>query len=145
MGRRDYSVTPGSNGSRPYITSVQLGAAYNQGSVSCGTSATPTAKVRFLSDAWDASGASPSMTTDVVAYYLVPVGTVSELHRLKCTGSTTVNVVVAHNVDPATVQVSCSSTCDSASVPQTVTLSFTVTKPSVTAYPITLTGQRRQT
>lgn len=143
-GVRDYSGQI-ANGSVPFKQSIQLNAAYNAGGNTCGTSATPTALVRFLSDDWDTSQATPVQNTDVVAYYLVPVGSVDELHRLKCTSTTTLDTVVAHNVNPTTPSVTCSTTCTDPSVPQWVKLSFTVTAPSADPYPIILTGQRRQT
>jgi prepilin-type N-terminal cleavage/methylation domain-containing protein len=145
VGLRDYTV-----GGTPFLPSVQLGAAYNAGGVTCGTPATPNALLRLLSDDWDDTAVPPVQGKDVVAYYLTPPsGGVSELHRLRCTGPATTgpDTVVAHNVDPATALVTCAgpSTCEAVPVPQQVTLSFWVVKTSVGAYPITLTGQRRQT
>jgi prepilin-type N-terminal cleavage/methylation domain-containing protein len=149
-GMRNYAGTPDANGNLPTLASIQLNAAYNAGGKTCGTPATPAAVVRFLSDVWDSSASPPSLGTDIVAYYLS--GT--ELHRMKCLNSAaaTSDVVIAHYVDPASVDpastpVVCAgpSTCGGAAVPAQVTLSFTVTKPSADAYPITLTGQRRQT
>ncbi len=146
-GVRDYSATADGSGNLPYLPSVQLDAAYNAGGSTCGTAATPVATIRLLSDDWDNSGAAPVARRDVVAYYLQPAGAVSELHRMKCVGSTTPvsDLVVAHYVDPATVSATCSSTCAGTPAPQQVTLSFSVTRPSVGAYHITLNGQRRQT
>jgi prepilin-type N-terminal cleavage/methylation domain-containing protein len=143
IGIRDYTVV----GSTPLKASIQVNAPYNAGGATCGTAVTPTAVIRFLSDDWDTSGPSPVMVTEIVAYYLRPVGAVSELRRITCVDSVTPrsDVVLAHNVDQATVAVTCSSQCDGATVPQQVTLSFSATKPSVGAYPITLYGQRRQT
>ena len=143
VGVRDYTVPPPANSSPPYRPSIQLDAGYDAGGTACGTAATPAAKVRFLADDWDGAGTPPTVATDVVAYYLAG----SELHRMKCIGSATPvsDVVLAHYVDPATLAVTCSSTCDAAVVPQQVTLSFSVTTPTVGAYPITLNGQRRQT
>lgn len=147
VGMRDYESPPDANGNLAFYPSIQLGAAYNAGAKVCGGATTPTAMVRFLSDAWDNSTSTPTVSTVIVAYYLKPTGTVSELHRLRCEGSATPvsDVVVAHYVDPATPAVICSSTCDAAAVPQRVTVNFTVTKPSADPYPISLTGQRRQT
>jgi hypothetical protein len=118
----------------------------------CGTSATPASVLRLLSDDWDTSGSEPVRRTSIIAYYLAPAGAVAELHRLRCLGSSAPvsDVVVAHNVDPATPAVTCSSTCTSAAVPQWVRLTFTVTAPSAypaqpaNTYPVTLFGQRRQ-
>jgi prepilin-type N-terminal cleavage/methylation domain-containing protein len=141
-GRRDYSAAGSAGGTVTFLPSVQLNAAFNAGGVTCGTAATPTALVRLLSDDWDYSGASPALRTDVVAYYLS--GT--ELHRLKCVASTTPSsdVVLAHDVDPSTPTVTCSSSCTAIPVPQRMTLAFTVTAPKADPYPITLIGQRRQ-
>jgi prepilin-type N-terminal cleavage/methylation domain-containing protein len=150
VGMRDPAATPPAGGTLPFRPSIQLDAAYDAGGRTCGTAATPVAKVRFLSDDWDTSGGTAVLGTDVVAYYLsAPVGGVSELHRLRCAGTSAPasDVVLAHNVDPGTWSVTCAapSTCDTASVPRQVTISFTVTRPSVGGYPVTLTGQRRQT
>jgi prepilin-type N-terminal cleavage/methylation domain-containing protein len=142
-GRRDYTGTPDANGNLPTLASVQLNAAYNAGGVTCGTALTPAALVRFLSDDWNSAASPPSLGADIVAYYLS--GT--ELHRIKCLSSSAPasDAIVAHYVDPATVAVTCSSACNAATPPARVTLSFSVAKPGATAYPITLTGQRRQT
>ncbi|HEY3261096.1 MAG TPA: type II secretion system protein, partial [Pseudonocardiaceae bacterium] len=141
VGVRDYATTPPPNSGPPYRQSIQLDAAHDAGGAVCGTAATPTAKLRLLSDRWS-GGVSATVGTDVVAYYLAG----SELHRIKCSGSATPadDLVLAHHVDPATLAVTCSSACEAAAVPQHVTLSFSVTLPSVGAYPITLNGQRRQ-
>jgi prepilin-type N-terminal cleavage/methylation domain-containing protein len=147
VGTRDYSAAPAGNTTVPFKPSVQLNASYDAGGKTCGTAATPTAALRLLSDAWDHTTTPPSSQVDVVAYYLKANGSVSELRRIKCVGPNTVpesDVVLAHYVDPATVSVTCSSTCEAADVPDEITLSFTVTKPSVEPYAITLTGQRRQ-
>lgn len=142
-GRRDYAGTPDASGNLPALASIQLNAAYDAGGTTCGTASTPTAVVRFLSDVWDNSVTPASLGTDVVAYYLS--GT--ELHRIKCLNSPVPasDAVLAHHVDPTTVAVACSSACAAATVPARVTLSFSVAKPPAAAYPITLTGQRRQT
>jgi prepilin-type N-terminal cleavage/methylation domain-containing protein len=139
VGLRDWSAITGD--SVPFKQSVQLGAAYNEDGYTCGSS---TAVVRFLSDVWDASKAVAS--TNVVAYYLKPAGAVSELHRVKCIGPATTgtDVVVAHNVKPGSVAVTCSSVCEADDVPDQVSMTFQVTRASVGDYPITLTGQRRQ-
>jgi len=141
-GLRDYSGQV-ANGTVPFKASFQLNAAYNTGGQSCGTSATPTAVLRLLSDDWDASGATPVLRTDIVAYYLVS----TDLHRMKCLGTSTPasDFVVAHDVDPATPAVTCSAGCTSTSAPQQLTLAFTVRATSAAPYPITLNGQWRQT
>ncbi|WP_436494771.1 PulJ/GspJ family protein [Actinokineospora sp. HUAS TT18] len=139
VGMRDYAAAAGAGGVG-FKPSIQLDAAYNAGGYVCGTAATPPAKIRLLSDRWDNTGATPTMSVDVVAYYLS--GT--ELHRIKCAGGVT-DIVVAHYVDPASLTVACGGTCTTAAVPQQVTLSFTVAKPGADPYPISLNGQRRQT
>lgn len=146
VGMRDYGAIPDSSGNLPYQPSVQLDAAYNAGGKTCGDATTPVAKVRLLSDDWDSAASPPAVSTDIVAYYLRANGSVSELHRMKCAGSVTPtsDVVVAHYVDPASAKVTCSSTCTAPAVPRQVSLDFTVTKPSVNPYPVSLTGQRRQ-
>lgn len=136
-GLRDYSGQV-ANGTVPFKASFQLDAAYNAGGLTCGTSATPTAVLRLLSDDWDPTG--PTLRTDIVAYYLAS----TDLHRLKCTATATIDVIVAHDVSAAPT-VTCSAGCTATSTPQQLTLAFTVTAPSADPYAITLTGQWRQT
>jgi prepilin-type N-terminal cleavage/methylation domain-containing protein len=130
-----------------FAFAVQKSAAYNEGGRTCGTAATPTAVVRFLSDDWSSSGGTPTVSTDIVAYYLETSGTVRALHRLRCAGGSTLDIIVAHYVDPqVALKVSCPTDCTAtAPPPSQVTLSFTVTQPHAGSYPITVTGQRRQT
>jgi hypothetical protein len=139
VGLRDMS-TLGAGGTIPYKSSIQRDAAYDAGGLVCGSATTPIAKVRFLSDDWDSATIPATRTTRIVAYYLDD----EELHRLVCAGGTTSDTVLAHNVAPATFSVTGSSALESVPPPQTVTLAFSVTLPSVGGYPITLTGQRRQ-
>ena len=145
VGLRDATAT-GAGGTIPFKASIQLDAAYNAGGFVCGGASTPAAKIRLLSDDWDPTTTPATPRTQIVAYYLTPSGTVSSLHRLRCAGAAVTDVVVAHNVDPATFTVTCTSpaSCDTSAVPQTVTLAFSVTRPSASPYPISLTGQRRQ-
>ncbi|MCU7724382.1 prepilin-type N-terminal cleavage/methylation domain-containing protein [Actinoplanes sp. KI2] len=145
VGLRDLSAT-GPGGTIPFKASIQLNAAFDADGQVCGTTATPAAKVRLLADDWDTSVSPAIRNTRIVAYYLAPAGATSELHRLFCTNGATTDIVVAHNVDPSTFSVSCAAptTCDGTSVPQTVTLAFSVTVPGADPYPITLTGHRRQ-
>ena len=49
VGRRDYSAAPAAGSTLPYKPSIQLGAAYNAGGVTCGDATTPAALVRFQS------------------------------------------------------------------------------------------------
>jgi prepilin-type N-terminal cleavage/methylation domain-containing protein len=142
-GVRDYTTTDVSN-DVPFAQSIQLNAAYDAGPT-CGPSTTPPAAIRFLSDDWSTSSGTPTVTKDVVAYYLETAGTVRALHRLRCAAGSTSDIIVAHYVNPTTLTVTCSSTCTATSPPAQVTMSFTVTQPKVDPYPITVTGQRRQT
>jgi prepilin-type N-terminal cleavage/methylation domain-containing protein len=143
VGVRDYDNVSGN--SLPFKASVQLDAAYNQGGYTCGSVGTPTAAVRLLSDSWDPTDSMTSPKTVVVSYYLKTIAGATELHRLKCQGSDTpVDVLLAHNVKPGSITVTCSSTCGAATVPNEITLRLVATKPSVGDYPITLNGQRRQ-
>jgi prepilin-type N-terminal cleavage/methylation domain-containing protein len=164
VGKRDQNAAADASGNVPFLSSIQLDAVYSAGGFTCGTSSTPTAIIRFLSDDWDYSVNPAVVRTDIVAYYLVSTGadrsgaTIGELHRMKCIASTSTSsdVVVAHYVNTATItatSLSCynsasppvAMSCDTATVPTQVNLSFSVTKPSVGAYPIKLSGQRRQT
>lgn len=143
VGIRDYDNVSGN--SLPFKPSVQLDAAYNQGGYTCGGAGTPVAALRLLSDAWDPDDSMTTPKTVVVAYYLKTVAGSTELHRLKCSGSDTpVDVLVAHNVKPGSVTVSCSSACELAAVPNEIILRLVATKPLAGEYPITLNGQRRQ-
>lgn len=147
IGIRDYSGGVDFTGTVPFEASVQTAATFNEGGIACGSAATPVAAVRFLSDNWTTSGTTWVVSTDVVSYYLQTVGSVAELRRMKCTGSANPlsDITMAHNVDPATVSVTCSSSCSATAVPEQVTLSFTVRTGNATPYPISLSGQRRQT
>lgn len=125
-----------------HFQSIWRDATYDAGGHQCGAATIPQ-KLRLLSDAWAGHG---SVTTHVAAYYVKP-GT-TELHRVKCTGSpaSAVDVVVAHHLDPnTTVTVGCSSTCEGTPPPRQVRLTFSLALPSAAPYPITLTGERRQT
>lgn len=142
VGLRDYDNTSG--GSLPFKQSVQVNAVpYDEDGLVCGTATTPDAAIRLFSDRWDTSVSPAEQRTDVVAYYVKN----SELHRIKCAGPSTApqsDVVIAHNVKADSVTVSCSSTCESATVPQEITLRLIATKPTTGDYAITLDGQRRQ-
>lgn len=143
VGTRDYTVS-----SAPSKASIQLNAAYDAGPT-CGAAGTPTAVVRFLSDDYD-SASPPVLRVDVVAYVVEPVGTERQLHRIRCVGTSTPvsDVVVAHNLAAAsTPTVTCAqpTVCTGAAVPNTVSMTFTVSAPSAGSYVVTLNGQRRQT
>jgi prepilin-type N-terminal cleavage/methylation domain-containing protein len=145
VGIRDHDAS-----NMPFKQSIQQNASYNDG-FTCGTAATPTALVRFLSDRWDVV-VDGEPAVDVVAYYLEsPDDATTRLHRLRCSGTTVDDVVVAHNVRTKDglgnklTTVSCPTACTAAAVPTEVTLELTVTRPSGDDYEIKLIGQRRQT
>jgi len=129
------------------LKSVETSVSNSGGSYPCGT--TGTAAVRFISDNI-ASGATPTNSRTMVAYYPVAVGTRFELHRLRCVGSATPvsDIVVAHDLT-ASPTVSCNVTCTGtgSDVPTSVTMTMSLLDPkdTGTAYSVTLSGQRRQT
>ena len=143
IGRHDWSAT-----GFPLLASVELNAPATGGSSPCGTVSTPTALVRF---SWDDPSVAQNPPVVRVAYYLKPLGGgVSELHRIRCYGNSTIasDVVLAHNVT-GTPSVACASpsTCTGATVPQTVSLTLTIQVTGSNDPPlvVTLSGQRRQT
>jgi prepilin-type N-terminal cleavage/methylation domain-containing protein len=169
-GLRDYSAGATGSTTVPFKSSIEFDAAYDAGGHTCGTAATPIAAVRLLADDWDPPASSPTpapsptpaatatLRIDIVAYYLSAVsGGRQSLHRIKCVGSAPpVDITVVHNVDAGSLSVTCSPTCGSTPMPDTVTVAFTVSTPitceqtttsgcQVPSYPVTLTGQRRQT
>ncbi|NOL43360.1 prepilin-type cleavage/methylation domain-containing protein [Kribbella sandramycini] len=144
MGLRDYG-TVGLDGSQPFKQSVQLAAPFAAGGVTCGP--LPDAAVRLLSDHWDTSVTPAVRRTAVVAYYLKPVGPVSELHRATCVGPSvtpTSDVRVAANVKPGSLSVTCSTACTSAAVPRNVTVRLLLTKSAAGEQEVLLSGIRRQ-
>jgi prepilin-type N-terminal cleavage/methylation domain-containing protein len=126
--------------------SVEVGVAYNAGLYPCGTAGTANAIVRL---AWDDAIVPGVAATVVRVAYVVPTGQ-TELHRLRCegTGAVVSDVTLAHDLDPSTPPVlTCSTTCTAApAVPASVTLQLTLKDPDNedAAYPVALTGQRRQ-
>lgn len=103
-------------------------------------------------DALDSTAAPKKVT---VTYLTKPDGSVFELHRVRCTGSTQDSEVeVAHNLRvPPTLQCSgggISGCNDSSGVPSIVTLDLHILDPeghgtAASDFDATLTGQRRQT
>jgi prepilin-type N-terminal cleavage/methylation domain-containing protein len=145
LGVRDYTA-PGPY--FPLLQSVETGVAADGGSHPCGAAGTPDALVRFAWDDFSDSTLGSRSQTRVV--YVVE-GT--ELHRVRCDGSAagvTSDVVVAHNVTAASVACATASggtgcTGAGAQVPTAVSLLLTIRDPKSAAdYPVTLTGQRRQ-
>jgi prepilin-type N-terminal cleavage/methylation domain-containing protein len=133
--------------------SVERNVSYNLGLYPCGAAGTPSAIVRL---AWDDFSLDPStnvVTATVVrvAYVVKTVSGATELHRLRCQGSAAVvsDVTLAHVLDPSTLPaLTCATptTCTTAVVPVTLTLTLTIKDPKNQggAYVVPLTGQRRQ-
>jgi prepilin-type N-terminal cleavage/methylation domain-containing protein len=135
---------------KPLLQSVETAVAPTAGNYPCGAAGLPAATVRLAWDEWDDAAVAAGTPTPVRVAYLVENGT--ELHRLVCRGSATPtsDVVVAHNVVSAAATCATSSggtSCTGAGtdVPTSVSLSLTIRDPkNTTNYPVTLTGQRRQ-
>jgi prepilin-type N-terminal cleavage/methylation domain-containing protein len=134
----------------PFKTGVQTGASYQQGGYTCGTGSTHPAgaALRLLGDTWKVGATAP--ITTIVVYYVKD----TELRRMVCEGSASpqTDIVVAHNVVPASVEVTCDTTCTAAGPPRTVALALTVIDPKPAGtqgnageYKILVTGERRQT
>jgi Tfp pilus assembly protein PilW len=145
VGMRDWSAAP-----YPSIPSIQLGVATNATPFGCGSDATAVL-IRF---AWD-DPAVGTPTLRSASYVVRDVGGERQLRRIVCSpvGVVASEVVLAHNVDPATAPtVACKDAaganmaCDTATLPATVTLTLVVRAPGDdTPYTVTLVGQRRQT
>jgi prepilin-type N-terminal cleavage/methylation domain-containing protein len=143
VGVRDYGAAAAGE-SLPFKSSVQLDAAYTTEAV-CGP--LPVAALRLLSDDWDISATPAVRRTAAVVYYLKPAGEVSELHRARCVGPATTpssDVLLAANVKPGSVTVTCSTPCTAAQVPEAITLRLLMTRPSTGDYEVVLSGLRRQ-
>jgi prepilin-type N-terminal cleavage/methylation domain-containing protein len=145
VGMRDWSTPP-----FPAIASIELGVAMNATPYGCGSDATAVL-VRFVWD--DPAVGSPTLRS--ASYVVKDVGSERQLRRITCSpvGTVAADVVLAHNVDPATAPtVTChdaagiAMACDTATMPASVTLTLIVRAPGDdTPYTVTLVGQRRQT
>ncbi|TDU91688.1 prepilin-type N-terminal cleavage/methylation domain-containing protein [Kribbella voronezhensis] len=137
VGLRDY--TAGAvDSTLPFKESVQVNAAADAGGATCGP--LPTSVLRLLSDDWSIAA---TRRTAVVAYYLQG----GDLHRATCISPATVpasDVVVVQNVVPASVSVTCSTSCTALPVPVAITLHLVANKPTIGDYAIALSGLRRQ-
>jgi len=106
------------------------------------TVAGATPVVRFVDDDY-------SLGTVRYAYVTLTVSGQLQLRRLTCVGSATpvTTVVLVHDVNPGSAPtVSCDVTCSGGTVPRTMTLNLSVKDAKDTgAYPVQLTGTRRQT
>jgi prepilin-type N-terminal cleavage/methylation domain-containing protein len=129
--------------------SIETNAPPTTGLYPCGRAGLPNALVRFGWDDPATAAGTPSVVR--VAYIVVTAGGERQLQRLTCVGSSTPTstLVLAHNVHTTTPTVVCAnpSTCSSATVPQTVTLTIQIKDPANTGSALTviLKGQRRQT
>ncbi len=145
VGMRDWSAAP-----FPTIPSIELGVAMNASPYGCGSDTTPVL-VRFSWD--DPAVGSPTLRS--ASYVVTEVGGERQLRRVVCSpvGVVASDVVLAHNVDPATAPtVACADAagaamaCDTGALPASVTLTLVVRAPGDdTPYTVTLVGQRRQT
>jgi type II secretory pathway pseudopilin PulG len=145
VGMRDWSTPP-----FVPIASIQLGVAMNATPYGCGSDTTPVL-ARFV---WD-EPAVGAPTLRSASYVVKDVGGERQLRRITCSpvGTVAADVVLAHNVDPATAPtVVCkdvagaTTACDTATLPASVTLTLVVRAPGDdTPYTVTLVGQRRQT
>jgi prepilin-type N-terminal cleavage/methylation domain-containing protein len=131
------------------LQSVETAAPYGTGLYPCGVTGTPNAVVRF---AWDDFTSSTTEQLVTVAYVVKTVSGRTELHRLRCVGTSKSPVsdnLLSDDLDPLTAPVlACSTTCTAApAVPMTVTLTLTIKAVgnNGTAYVVALSGQRRQT
>jgi hypothetical protein len=147
VGVHDYSDATKLD--KPLLQSVEVGVAPTTGIYPCGSAGLPAELIRMAWDQWDDAAVAAGTPTRVRVAYVIENGT--ELHRLMCPGSATPasDVVVSHNVVAATAACVASSgaTCTGTgtNVPTTVSLSLTIRNPkNTTSYPVTLTGQRRQ-
>jgi DNA-binding NarL/FixJ family response regulator len=92
------------------------------------------AVVRFFADDWNYAVTPPAVSTDVVAYYLVTTGSASALHRMKClagSGTPAVDATIAGDIVPGSLTVTCSSTCAATPPPSSVSMTFSVARPTV--------------
>jgi prepilin-type N-terminal cleavage/methylation domain-containing protein len=151
IGVRDYTAVITPPASYPLKKSVETGVASTGGLYPCGAATLPNAVVRL---AWDDFTSAPTSTTPVqnrAAYVVETASGQTQLHRVFCSGSTTVisDSIIAHDLVSATV--ACSTACTGSDadtgVPKTVTLTLTIHDPasgSAANYSVALTGNRRQ-
>jgi len=146
LGVRDWTDTVTPYG---YLQSVEVSAPATGGRFPCGDSSTPNALIRL---AWDdySGGVGSSPVQARAAYVVETVGGQQQLHRIACAGTATPtsDVVLVH--DLATASAACSTSCTGAgsALPAGIMLTLTIADPASPAgssYPVTLTGQRRQT
>jgi prepilin-type N-terminal cleavage/methylation domain-containing protein len=146
------------------LQSVQTGVAPTAAPNPCGVSGTPNAVVRFAWDDYTVSTSGPTPTEAasrvIASYVVVPNGTVWELRRLVCRGSSTTpvtNTVVVHNLIDPSPTITCFDSAPTSAVPNPPSTGCTTpagpalvqVEMQVRAatdsvpYPVTLTGQRR--
>jgi prepilin-type N-terminal cleavage/methylation domain-containing protein len=145
-----------SMGSHASGTSSGLWVTPFGGGPACGNVAGGTRVLALASDDYT-SVSQPFNATAIphvtyVAYVAIPVGAQYELHRIRCAGAAAtggVDTTVMHNLAAIPGTPTCgTTTCDSTSTyPSQVTINTVIKDVSSTGstYPITLSGQRRQT
>lgn len=148
LGQRDFTPSSPSN-PVPAKQSVFVGTA---GPGNCGTSV-GTIVVAFAWDEFTVDAADPSnawnSTPQEVAYVTTSAGSQSVLERVRCrNGVADAPLTVAHTLDPGTpIKITCDTTCDSATLPNRVSMQFTVrdtAQPDSTGYTTTVSADRRQ-
>jgi prepilin-type N-terminal cleavage/methylation domain-containing protein len=127
--------------------SIETNISAGSGLWPCGTpGTTPDAIIRFAWDDPTSATGSPSVVRS--AYFIKTVGGETQLRRISCAGANApVEIVLVHNIVTALPQCFNPTTCTTAAVPQSVTLTLTIKDPADTGtgLSIVLNGQRRQT
>jgi len=125
----------------PLQQSIFPNADYNGPAYQCGPAGTPKAAVGL---AWNDQATSSLVR---VSYVVIAAGAERQLHRIRCTTSTT-DIVLAHNVvgDPVLGCPAPTDNCSAApAVPRRVTLTVTIMAAGgQQPLTVTLDGQRRQ-
>jgi prepilin-type N-terminal cleavage/methylation domain-containing protein len=128
-------------------------------STPAGSSGSPTTVIGFAwndyqtADATDGTKTWTTATINAAVYFTIPVTNANgtsqvQLWRTRCNGSTSQTNILARYLT-ATPVATCSTTCESATLPATVSLPITVQDRSLadqtgTGYTSTLTAERRQ-
>ncbi|HKS98434.1 MAG TPA: prepilin-type N-terminal cleavage/methylation domain-containing protein [Rugosimonospora sp.] len=142
-----WSQDVASVGTRSTTSPYALLQSVNNSSYPCTLAGT----TQLVSLVWDNYATAGTATQVIVAYVQQTVGGEHQLIRIRCSGSSTPSstIVVAHNLNASIAPtVTCSSTCTSATVPRTISLTLHLKAsgdPDTDPYVVTLTGTRRQT
>lgn len=147
LGRR--SFTPAASNPVPTDQSVFVGSAGPSG---CGTSVGDVV-VAFAWNEFTVSAANPgdawNSTPQEVAYVSTAAGSQTVLKRVRCrNGVADAPLTVAHTLQSsAPISVTCDTACDSATLPNRVSMKFTVrdtSQPDSPGYTTTVSADRRQ-